>query len=66
MNARPIGDFIAPILEKTKSMMNVQWLLSLCDRPCDKKNLIVDLRQRGLLNAYDTAMLISVYALEEV
>lgn len=64
MSARPIGDFIGPIMARCERMASFQALINDCATAADKKEMILTARIGCLIDDEETRLLIQAYGLE--
>lgn len=61
---KTFGELIADIMARTEAMTGFQSMLRRCPNNSERKNLIMEARQRGALDDDDAAMLIEAHGLE--
>lgn len=64
MSARPIGDFIGPIMARCERMAGFQALINDCKTAAAKKQMIITARMGDLITDEETRLLIETYGLE--
>jgi hypothetical protein len=64
MSAVPISQLVRSIIAHCDAMMGFQSLLNACDCAADRKTLILEARQRGMIGDDDARLLIEAYQLE--
>jgi hypothetical protein len=64
MSARPIGDFIAPIVARAQSMAGLQALLNNIPAAGDRKRFILAARETGAIDDEAATLLLQTYQLE--
>lgn len=64
MSARPIGDFIGPIMARCKRMASFQALINDCETAAAKKQMIMTARMGCLIDDEETRLLIEAYGPE--
>jgi hypothetical protein len=64
IDARPIGDLVREVVEHAAAMMGFQATLNACDTADERKILIMDARERGMITDSDAELLIQAYGLE--
>lgn len=64
MSARPIGEFIAPIMARAKAMAAFQAMLGTTPTAAGRKHLIMSAREAGAIGDDDARLLIETYQLE--
>lgn len=64
MSARPIGEILAPMIERTKALHTFQHLINGCSTPEARKQMIMTARLGDLISDEETRLLIEAYQLE--
>lgn len=64
MDARPIGEIVAPIVAEAQRLAKLQWLLAGLPHPADRKTVIMKWWEIGLIADDQASLLIEHNALE--